>query len=79
MHLQIYAAKLSGGQADDCEVIVRVAFDIPNFRNTRKMESEVCRSGCNLGRGFDVSFAIGGSTPLGSDENIYPSTSCAIF
>ncbi|KAJ7086483.1 kinase-like domain-containing protein [Mycena belliarum] len=38
---RIYAAKLTGGHESDLEVIARVAFDIPDFRNTRKMESEV--------------------------------------
>ncbi|KAJ6482101.1 kinase-like domain-containing protein [Mycena vitilis] len=37
---RIYLASLSGGNESE-EVIVRVAFDIPDFRDTKKMESEV--------------------------------------
>ncbi|KAJ7629421.1 kinase-like domain-containing protein [Mycena polygramma] len=37
---RIYSASLTGCQESE-EVIVRVAFDIPDFRNTKKMESEV--------------------------------------
>ncbi|KAJ7673449.1 hypothetical protein B0H17DRAFT_1083066 [Mycena rosella] len=39
--VQIYTANLSGGREYESEVVARVAFDIPDFRNTRKMESEV--------------------------------------
>ncbi|KAJ6602452.1 kinase-like domain-containing protein, partial [Mycena vulgaris] len=38
---RIYRAELAGGQNPASQVISRVAFDIPDFRNTRKMESEV--------------------------------------
>ncbi|KAJ7471861.1 hypothetical protein FB451DRAFT_1399165 [Mycena latifolia] len=38
---RIYTAKLTGGREHDSELIAQVAFDIPDFRKTRKMESEL--------------------------------------